>query len=527
VERIGRAEPRLWTRPLRPLTPETSRGFEVIDFARDILHVELRPWQKWLLIHALEVLEDGRYRFRRVTVLVARQNGKTMLMSVLAAWWIFVDSHRRPDMVPPFKFKVVGVAQNLDIAAEVWGVVKQWCNPSPETDEEAELVVPALQAATAGVRDANGERGIFSRSRAHYEMRAASGARGKPAARAIMDEVRELKKWDAFNAVSQITKSFWSNQMWLISNAGDATSVVLAKQREVGLALVKSWAEKVDAGVQSPDEWAAEHDATLGHFEWSAPEGCSLDDVEGILAANPSIGSPGCDITVTSCLSDAQSMQEAGYRTEVLCQWVTAQVESFLDVREWRASMVPVHETKIPHGARTVWGVDVSKDRSMTWLAAAVLNEDGVPVVTMRAKRAGMLWLPAFAEELAEASGQREFAVPAKGCPAMEFVPELEKRGLAVHAIEGSQFALATGRFKDRVHSGSLLHIAQPAVDAAVSAAVVKRYAENEGWDRYGSQLDIGGLIAESIALYGLEVLEPPEPERVSAYAGGHGMMFV
>ena len=49
----GRTEPRLWTKPLRELTPATSLGFEVIDYARQILHIELYPWQQWLLIHAL------------------------------------------------------------------------------------------------------------------------------------------------------------------------------------------------------------------------------------------------------------------------------------------------------------------------------------------------------------------------------------------------------------------------------------------------------------------------------------------
>ena len=88
---FGRTEPRLWTRPLRELTPETSLGFEVIRFALRVLGVELRPWQQWLLIHALELLEDGSYRFQRVVVLVARQNGKTLLAAVVAASVVVVS----------------------------------------------------------------------------------------------------------------------------------------------------------------------------------------------------------------------------------------------------------------------------------------------------------------------------------------------------------------------------------------------------------------------------------------------------
>lgn len=81
-ERHGVTLPRIFTPPLRPLTKETSNGFAVIAFAEIMLHVHLYPWQQWLLVHALELLEDGSYRFRKVIVLVARQNGKTTLMGV-------------------------------------------------------------------------------------------------------------------------------------------------------------------------------------------------------------------------------------------------------------------------------------------------------------------------------------------------------------------------------------------------------------------------------------------------------------
>ena len=70
----GNEEPRVFTPPLRELTPATSRGFACIEFAESILEITLYPWQKWLLIHALEVLPDNTYRFRTVVLLVARQN---------------------------------------------------------------------------------------------------------------------------------------------------------------------------------------------------------------------------------------------------------------------------------------------------------------------------------------------------------------------------------------------------------------------------------------------------------------------
>jgi hypothetical protein len=229
AQHFGSTEPRVFTPPLRTLTPETSLGFEVIDFADRILGVKLYPWQEWLLIHALELRHDGQYRFRRIIVLVARQNGKTTLAAVLAAWWLFADSARRPDKVPPVKFKIVGTAQNLDIARGPWSELKNWCDPKPDTDEQAELAIPTLQRATSAVSDTNGKEAIMARNRAHYEIRAAKNARGKPAARVLMDELREQKDWSAWNAVSQTTKAFWNGQLWGLSNAGAEDAAVLIR----------------------------------------------------------------------------------------------------------------------------------------------------------------------------------------------------------------------------------------------------------------------------------------------------------
>ncbi|MEZ5411043.1 MAG: hypothetical protein R2761_23635 [Acidimicrobiales bacterium] len=72
-EATGSVEPRIFTPPLRELTPETSFGYDVIDFAREVMGIELDPWQQWLAIHVGELLPDGRPRFRYVLILVARQ----------------------------------------------------------------------------------------------------------------------------------------------------------------------------------------------------------------------------------------------------------------------------------------------------------------------------------------------------------------------------------------------------------------------------------------------------------------------
>ena len=106
----GKETPRIYTPPLRELTPETSYGFSVIDFASDVLGIELFPWQRWFCIHALEADEDGGFRFRRVVLLVGRQNGKSTVAQVIVLWALFVLGVAL----------VLGTAQDLDTSEETW-----------------------------------------------------------------------------------------------------------------------------------------------------------------------------------------------------------------------------------------------------------------------------------------------------------------------------------------------------------------------------------------------------------------------
>lgn len=507
----GVTTPRLYTPPLRPLDKTTSNGFAVIAFSEMVLHVHLYPWQCWLLIHALELNPDGSYRFRRVIVLVARQNGKTTTMGVLAAWWLFVDSAKHPDMVPPVKFLVVGAAQTLDNAKGPYETVKGWCNPKPETEEESELAVEPLQAMVQRISNVNGEEAVICRSKAKYIVRAANNIRSKSAARAIFDELREQHTDDGWNAVSQITKNVWSSQLWGISNAGDYRSKVLARLKDAGRALVAAWRQYVAEGIDAAECFAnGEHDATLGYFEWSAIDGCALDDRDGVRQANPSMGYGA--MTYQSIISDIDTMTEASYRTEVLCQWVTADIIPYLNPKQWARGVD--NTSRIPDSGRVVLGIDTSSDRSTTYISAAGLREDGLPHVECIARRDGMLWVTKYLKMLQNRwPGIHEVAIQSKGCPAVDFIDPLTDSGWTVHMVEGFKLGASCGRFKDRVREGKLRHPPQPAIELQAAVAVTRRLGEVEVWDRTKSAMQTSGLIAESQALYALETSDG-EPEK-------------
>lgn len=503
----GFTEPRVWTKPLTELTPRTSRGFEVIEFAEDVLRVHLFPWQKWLLIHMMELDSFGLLRFRKALIIVGRQNGKTLIAAVLAAYWLYVDAGRWPTQLPEQDFIVVGAAQKLDIAMKPWRQVRRWGAPDDVKIGIARDRVPDLQEITWSPRTTNGETELRTHAGAAYLPRTFDGARGQSAARLILDELREQYDYEGWSAIEKSANAMFDSLLVAFSNAGTRRSKVLRDVREIG-----------HEGVDDPEtQWFI--------AEWSAKPDARLDDIEAFAQANPSAGYlPG--MTLVGLMRAAAEAKEKNVeRIEVLGQWVTAKVDNFIEVEDWKQ----LHETveqilaSIPRGGRTVWGIDMSHNRRTTWLSAAVLTEDGRPFVTVRVKRPGWAWVLPALIELAQASGQREVAVQSKGVPAADFLKPLQDAvfdlngrptKFIVHAIDWSAFALATGRLSDRVRDRGIRLVAQPDVDRAIPGAVVRTYAENTGWSREKSMpMDIAGICAMTIALYALEALEPPAPE--------------
>ncbi|MDR6142047.1 hypothetical protein QE375_001601 [Microbacterium foliorum] len=503
----GFTEPRVWTKPLTELTPETSRGFEVIDFAEEVLRVHLFPWQKWLLIHMMELDSFGLLRFRKALVIVGRQNGKTLIAAVLAAYWLYVDAGRWPTQLPEQDFIVVGAAQKLDIAMKPWRQVRRWGAPDDVKIGIARDRVADLQEITWSPRTTNGETELRTHAGAAYLPRTFDGARGQSAARLLLDELREQYDYEGWSAIEKSANAMFDSLLVAFSNAGTRRSKVLRDVRDIG-----------HEGVDDPEtQWFI--------AEWSAKPDARLDDIEAFAQANPSAGYlPG--MTLVGLMRAAAEAKEKNVeRIEVLGQWVTAKVDNFIEVEDWKQ----LHETveqvlaSIPRGGRTVWGIDMSHNRRTTWLSAAVHTDDGRPFVTIRVKRPGWAWVLPALIELAQASGQREVAVQSKGVPATDFLKPLQDavfdlKGrptkFIVHAIDWSAFALATGRLSDRVRDRGIRLVAQPDVDRAIPGAVVRTYAENTGWSREKSvPMDIAGICAMTIALYALEALEPPAPE--------------
>ena len=506
VELFGSEQPTIFTPPLRKLTPRTTRGFECIRFAEEVLEVHLYPWQKWLLIHALELLENGKFRFRTVVVLVARQNGKSTLLQVLSLWRMYVDG-------APL---VIGTAQNLDVAEECWSGAVELA----EANEE-------LAAEIKHIDRTNGKKALRLESDPkykvpvrRYKVAAANrrGGRGLSGDLVLLDELREHSNWDAWAAVTKTTMAKRKPQVWAASNAGDASSVVLSHLRKQAL----------DAIEEDRTETQ-----TLGLFEWSAVyyrkskvkgqpgtwENLSTGDRKGWAMANPSLNWG--DLALEALESAWNTDPDPVFRTECLCQWVTMAKGGAFEDGVWEALQDP--GSKRAKGTRYYFCVDVSWDRSSASVAVAGLREDGKVHIEIVMTRPGTDWVIPWIKERADRENLAGVVVQAKGAPVSSLLDGLRKVCNVVE-WQGSDIGPGTGTFYDAVRQGRLRHRGQPVLDVAVSMAVTRPLADSWVWDRKRSLVDIAPLVAATGAVWAL--LRPEEPEESSAY-DDEELMFV
>ena len=344
---LGVTEPRIFTPALGPLTAETSDGFAAVAFAEG-LGYKLFPWQKWLLLHALERDPDDRrlYRFRTVVCEVARQSGKSFAMLILALWHLYARDSRQ----------IIGTAQDLSTSEKTWAEAVEIA----QSDEELSALIERIQLGHP--------KSLKLITGPEYRVATASrrGGRGFSADLILLDELREHQAWDSWSATTKTMMARPRAQAWCFSNAGDATSIVLRylraqAHRELGwpdgdgdkevLGDLAAELEEIEGGADFPVGW----------FEWSAAPSAARTDMNGWAQANPSLNHVEVteDCVTTRALTHAlRTDPPAVFETECLCRW-----SSVGDVGPWpEGSWLDTldNSARPAPGSRQVVAIDVS-----------------------------------------------------------------------------------------------------------------------------------------------------------------------
>jgi phage terminase large subunit-like protein len=279
---------------------------------------------------------DGRWAHPLVTVVVARQNGKTTLMKIRALAGLFLwhdglqigTAHRLTTSLETFRDIVNIIEENEHLARQVKRI--RWAHGSEEIELKSEFGGGRYMVKAGG-----------------------SAARGisKPET-VFVDETRELKDESTWASLRYTMMAAKSPQLWTLSNAGDQHSIVLNQLRERGMSAAKG------------DD--------IAYYEYSSNYE-KIDDSpafwKGAAMANPALGHTIHIDNIRAVLNDPPDV----VKTEVLCRWV-ATISAAIPAEEWNQCGEEGLELD---SEKTTWlGIDVSPNRRDAALVAAQQIDD-------------------------------------------------------------------------------------------------------------------------------------------------------
>lgn len=516
---LGSTTPRIFTQPKVKgapgpcgcgcaLTPATSKGFSAIEFAQSVLGMELIPWQRWLLIHALELRTDGRFRFRTILILIARQSGKTTLIEVKNLWKMFVENVSL----------IISVAQELDVAEESW-------------DNAVAMVegIDELNAELKHVDKTNGKKALRLNNGSRWKPKAAGRrpGRGLSGDDVNLDELREHQNYLAWAAVTKTTMARPNPQIWAFSNAGDDKSIVLNELRDKAIAALD--------GSSDVDEVVNE---SFGIFEWSAPDdvkctcierhpsrphdsACKLRDPKAWAQANPSLG---YTIDVEAIEAALATDPEEIFRTEVLCQRVPALEEGVIPAALW-ASLADLGSRR--DGDLAV-AVDISVVRDFASITVFGRRPDGLGHAQLIDYQPGTDWIvprlikireeldpiafgmgpgtyESLVKELTDAKFYRPDKLP-EDVLKRRRNDETPRRGDLLVAA-GADMAAACGQLIDAVRQRSFRVIPAAQMDLAVAGARLRQSgaSDAQAWSRAMSEAEISPVGSLTLARFAYE----------------------
>lgn len=508
---MGKTEPRIFTPPLRELTEETTLGFACIEYAETVLRMQLYPWQRWALIHMLEIIgsldEKWHFRYRTVLVLISRQNGKTALSKVIASFFLNVLCVEA----------VFGTSLSLDKAEEVWEAVVQ--------DQET---IPALSADLKRVRRTNGSKRLVLTGLRTYKVGAPTRRAGRGDANdlVLLDEVREQRDWETWSAAVASTTAKQNALVVCFSNAGDPESIVLRQLRDTAIAKIN----ETKAGDFGGEDIDAE---TLGLFEWSANDGAKLDDLEELAQANPALGYG--TITERALAANRQTFPENKFRSECMCQQVETILPQPFPDGAWACGID--EESQIAEESELFFGIDLSQNRRWTCIAVAGKRKDGHMHIEVVDRRIGTEWAIRWFRERQD-RGPMNLAFQGRGCPVTGLAEQIcTLPNINRMAIEGSELTASWGRFWDGIAASEpesdrggirIFHLPQPVLDAPAKTMQLRNLGGGvELPDRVKSPDDPSPLIACFVAFAAATQTKKPEKKIYeSTYAQGSTLMF-
>lgn len=473
---LGHQTPRIWT----PRDEQFKTMGPLMAKVAEIAGIDFDPWQHLVAGCGMELQADGKWLHRGVCILVARQNGKTVILEARILTGLFALEDER---------LILHTAQDRAVPRKVFESMVETIRTTPSFRRR----IPRR-----GIRETNGQEritAIVNGAKSTYRIMAprAAAFRTWSADLLIFDEGREQKTTDLWSAAIPTQRARPNPQWWMVSNAGTIDSVVLN-------GLIKRGRAAADF---------PEQDRGICYMEWSAAGGRTRDmhDPAAWQEANPALGRR---LTTETIVEDIRTLSleadgEAGIRTEILCQPEAAiVVNPAIPPAKWAECGGPggAIEVGIP---RPFMAVDVDGDRTNAALSIAVVRDERlvVDVVEQWSGEIDLTEIGAAAVAYMKTYKIRDFAYDRRAADHIASIVDKKRSGSKLHAISTTDYVIASANLYDAVTTGYLSHRHNPDLDHQMSLAAKKTTAEGAWYlSRAHSPEPISAVIATAFAVH-------------------------
>lgn len=478
--RIGAQRPRIEHLP--------ASAYEDADDAialAEAAGIHLDPWQEHVLRSSLGARPDGKWAAFEVGLIVARQNGKNIVLEAreLAGALLFGEK------------LIVHSAHEAATANEAFRKLKARIQSTPFLLKRIRGYRPDVADwdELPGFRLSNQERAIefANGARIVYRTRTSGGGRGLSGDLVILDEAYALavEQMDALMPTMAARSMEGNPQIWYTSSAALLDSDVLAGLRKRGIA-------------------GGDTAARLAFMEWSAQEDAGTDDIDAWYEANPALG---IRITIDYVRAEHAAFTGgdleggvAGFRRERMSIPETPENTRFITDQLLSDTTEPadlVEDVEV-----LAFGIDISPRRDIASIALAGFLPDGRIGVTLVDRREGTSWLPYRSGEL-----RRDWDPVATaglaGSVIEDLLPQMRRQKVKTRLVTWKKYAQSCARVYDLMMEGQVVHSGQAEVIAAFEN-VTSRGGKDSlwTWSRIERFEDITPVVAITLAVEALLV---------------------
>lgn len=356
-----------------------------------------------------------------------------------------------------------------------------------------------LSRRIKAVYDSSNDKSIHLKSGARlvFKARTLSGGRGLSGWKVILDEALYLQPSHMAALVPSLS-AMPDPQLAYASSAGLPQSDVLRGIRNRGRA-------KVSPRLSYTEFCAPTGGCYLDHCDHAiGSEGCALDKVENLQAANPLLGrrrKNGTGMTLEYLRSEREAFSAipTEYGRERLGWWHDPGAAEVFGAGKWEACGGPT-----PAAELLVVGVAVSVKLTHAAVVGAG-RVGGRLYVQVLAHGPGYDWVADYCPP-----GVRVVLDP-KG-PVSAAVPELKAAGTWRKSLTPAQVLDAFDDFFTMVVDGKLLHDNDPVLTKAADNAIPREVGDRRTWGRRKSTAEITAIEAATLAASWVHRLPPPAP---------------